>query len=164
MPDFLGSYHQHFDVVRADTPTLLDLCYRLRYQVYCLENSFEDPARYPNKREIDDDDDRSVHTLLIHRATGAAAGTARLILPRPDAGRALPIQKKLAFRGNRAVSRISAPSDCGNLAVRHLQGISPPAHRRAIWRYRLPISTRKPGLIRAAADTAHHLWPYAGST
>lgn len=95
MPDFVGSYHQHFDVVRADTPTLLDLCYRLRYQVYCLENSFEDPARYPNKREIDDDDDRSVHTLLIYRATGAAAGTARLILPQPDAGRVLPIQRSL---------------------------------------------------------------------
>ena len=47
MPDFVGSYHRHFDMVRADTPTLLDLCYRLRYQVYCLENSIRGPGALP---------------------------------------------------------------------------------------------------------------------
>jgi N-acyl amino acid synthase of PEP-CTERM/exosortase system len=95
MPDFGGSYHRHFDVLRADTPDLLDLAYRLRYQVYCVENQFEDPARCSDRREIDEDDDRSVHILLIHRRTGVVAGTARLILPRPEIGRLLPIQRIL---------------------------------------------------------------------
>jgi N-acyl amino acid synthase of PEP-CTERM/exosortase system len=95
MPDFAGSYDQYFDVIRADTPELLDLAYRLRYQVYCIENRFEDSARCPHRREIDGDDDRSVHTLLVHRQSGVAAGTARLILPRPDIGRPLPIQRIL---------------------------------------------------------------------
>jgi hypothetical protein len=35
MPDFVGSYHDHFAVLRADTPERLDEAYRLRYRVYC---------------------------------------------------------------------------------------------------------------------------------
>jgi ribosomal protein L15E len=35
--EFLSCYRQHFEVVRADTPSLLDEAYRLRYQVYCVE-------------------------------------------------------------------------------------------------------------------------------
>ena len=36
--DFLSCYREHFEVVRASTPSLLDQVYRLRYQVYCVEN------------------------------------------------------------------------------------------------------------------------------
>lgn len=95
MPDLVGSFNQNFEVIRADTPELRDLAYRLRYQVYCVENEFEDPARCPGKRETDEDDDRSVHTLLVHRQSGVVAGTARLILPRPGTGRVLPIERIL---------------------------------------------------------------------
>ena len=92
MPDFVGSYDRHFDVHRADTPERLDAAYRLRYQVYCVENRFEDPDRCHDGRETDDDDDRAVHTLLVHRRSGAAIGTARLILPETGSGRPLPIE------------------------------------------------------------------------
>jgi len=34
--DFAWRYNEYFDIVRADTPALLDEAYRLRYQVYCL--------------------------------------------------------------------------------------------------------------------------------
>jgi len=30
-------YTNHFDVIRADTPALLDRVYEIRYQVYCLK-------------------------------------------------------------------------------------------------------------------------------
>jgi N-acyl amino acid synthase of PEP-CTERM/exosortase system len=93
MPDFVGSYDQHFDVRHADSPERLDAAYRLRYQVYCVENRFEDRDRCPDGRETDDDDDRAVHTLLVHRRTGAAIGTARLILPETGTGRPLPIER-----------------------------------------------------------------------
>ncbi|HEY2540862.1 MAG TPA: PEP-CTERM/exosortase system-associated acyltransferase, partial [Stellaceae bacterium] len=96
MPDFVGFLNQYFDVIRADTPDLRDLAYRLRYQVYCVENAFEDPTRCSGKREADEDDDRSVHTLLVHRQSGAVAGTARLILPHPGSGRVLPIERILS--------------------------------------------------------------------
>ena len=98
MADFAAGYDRHFAVVRADTPELLDLAYRLRYQVYCVENQFEDPAQFVDGREIDGDDDRSVHTLLIHRRTGAVAGTTRVILPYNDPARQLPIERVLNLR------------------------------------------------------------------
>src|SRR5438105_11030928 len=79
--EFLSCYRQHFEVVRADTPSLLDEAYRLRYQVYCVENRYEDPDQQVNGRERDVYDDRSVHSLLIHRRSGVAAGTMRVILP-----------------------------------------------------------------------------------
>src|SRR5437879_4999781 len=78
-PEISKLYTNHFDVIRADTPALLDRVYEIRYQVYCLENAFEDPAQNLGGREIDADDDRAAHVLLIHRESGEAAGTARVI-------------------------------------------------------------------------------------
>ncbi len=106
MADVASSYNEHFEVVRADTPQQLDLAYRLRYQVYCVENPFEDPARCPDGREIDEDDHRSVHTLLIHRRSGVAAGTSRLIMPRLDGEGPLPIQRIVGRRKLKSVHRV----------------------------------------------------------
>ena len=83
-------YNQYFDVVPADTRERRDEAYRLRYQVYCVENPFENPAEHLDGRERDKYDDHSVHSLLIHRSTGALAGTVRLVLPK--LGRHLPIR------------------------------------------------------------------------
>ena len=78
--DLLSCYREHFEVVRADTPDLLDNAYRLRYQVYCVENSYEN-AEQMGGRERDAYDARSAHVLLMHKRTGAMAGTVRVILP-----------------------------------------------------------------------------------
>lgn len=96
---FAAAYDRHFTAVRAHSTALLDRAYRLRYQVYCVENRYEDPSRHPDRREVDDDDDRSVHTLLLHRRSGDAAGTARVILPRRERDRALPIERILSLAG-----------------------------------------------------------------
>jgi len=79
----LRSYDRHFDVRIADDAIDLEQVHRLRYQVYCVENPFEDPAAHPHGREIDEYDDRSVHALLRHKATGMPIGAVRLILPHP---------------------------------------------------------------------------------
>lgn len=76
-------YSEYFDVVRADTPELVREAYRLRYQVYCVENAFENPAEHPDGLESDEFDDHSLQSLLVHRASGTVAGTVRLILPQP---------------------------------------------------------------------------------
>ena len=99
-------YTRHFDVLRADTPALLDRVYELRYQVYCVENAFEDPAENLGGREIDADDDRAAHVLLIHRDSGQAAGTARVIFP--DHRRPLPIQRVLDPEGRRLFGHLPA--------------------------------------------------------
>ena len=81
MGDLFEYYCQHFAVVRADTPTLLDQVCRLRYQVYCVENQFEDANQHRNGREVDQHDATSAHILLLHRNSGTAVGTARIIMP-----------------------------------------------------------------------------------
>jgi N-acyl amino acid synthase of PEP-CTERM/exosortase system len=85
-------YSRWFDVVPADTAEQLDEAYRLRYQVYCVENNFEQTDQAQGGRETDAFDRHSVHSLLIHRPTGMVAGTVRLILPDgSDSIEAMPI-------------------------------------------------------------------------
>src|SRR6187455_620269 len=44
-------------------------CFRIRFQVYCIDNAFEDPDDNPDGLETDACDGHSVHSLLIHRST-----------------------------------------------------------------------------------------------
>jgi N-acyl amino acid synthase of PEP-CTERM/exosortase system len=92
---FSGLFERYFDVVQADTAEMRDLVYRLRYQVYCVENPYLD--QNSSRREIDADDDRAGHILIIHRETGKAAGTARVIFPARYSHRPLPIEGLLDF-------------------------------------------------------------------
>ena len=86
-------YEDTFKLVRATTQELKEAAYRLRYQVYCVENSYERPDEQMGGRETDLYDDRSVHALLIHKRSGAVAGTVRVILPEADTqGLSLPIK------------------------------------------------------------------------
>lgn len=78
----LTRFNAHFRTFTADTPDLIREAQKVRYQVYCIENSLE----APNAEGIETDgfDSHSVHSLLIHRAAGKALGTVRLILPLAD--------------------------------------------------------------------------------
>src|SRR3974390_3348866 len=99
------NYDRHFDVIRAATPSLVSEAYRLRYQVYCVENPFEDPEQQVGACESDDDDDRSIHTLLLHRRTGEIAGTSRVILPDQRRFRPLPVATLLQGSERRRFDR-----------------------------------------------------------
>lgn len=78
----IETYQRYFEVIHVDEdPELLREVYRLRYHVYCVEHRFEDPARFADQMERDQYDERSLHSLLIHRPSGVIAGTTRLILP-----------------------------------------------------------------------------------
>jgi len=81
------TYRHYFDtvVVGKDDDELRDAVFRLRYQVYCIENPFEDPADNPDGRERDAYDERAAHCLLLHLPSNTWAGAARLILPDPSA-------------------------------------------------------------------------------
>lgn len=61
------------------SPHLLEASYRLRYQVYCLERQFLDPAAYPTGLEVDAFDPCSVHVGAVDE-DGRLAGTARLVM------------------------------------------------------------------------------------
>src|SRR6478672_10547133 len=61
-----------------DVPELLDNCYSLRYQVYCLERKFLRAEDYPLRLEIDEFDRHSIHIGAID-TRGDLIGTARAV-------------------------------------------------------------------------------------
>jgi N-acyl amino acid synthase of PEP-CTERM/exosortase system len=69
-------------------------CFRTRFQVYCIDNPFEDPDDNPDGIETDAFDSHSAHSLLTHRSTGNTIGTVRLVLPMEGGQRRLlPMQR-----------------------------------------------------------------------
>ena len=92
------------NVVLVNSEEMLDRAFYLRFQVYCLERGFENVAKYPDGRERDAEDHRSLHSLLLDRAGGSAVGTVRLILPRR--GQDLPVFKVI---GANALDRVGLP-------------------------------------------------------
>jgi len=90
----LDRFNTHFRIATSVTGDELREAQRIRYQVYCVENSFEDSADHPDGLERDAFDCHSAHSLLIHRTSGQAVGTARLVLPvRQHLERSFPIQQ-----------------------------------------------------------------------
>lgn len=77
----MRQYDRYFEISAADNAEQLVAAFRLRYQVYCVENSFEDAAANPLGMETDAYDCRALHSLLLRRSTGEVLGTVRLILP-----------------------------------------------------------------------------------
>jgi N-acyl-L-homoserine lactone synthetase len=65
------------EVLVADTPQLLAECCRLRHQVFCLETGIFKPLN--EDRESDEFDAHARHVLLVHRGSGQAIGTTRII-------------------------------------------------------------------------------------
>lgn len=94
VPTFGDLYNQTFTVVKADTPALLEQVFKLRYQIYCVENQFEDPSHFPDGLESDAYDAHSIHYLLMHNVTGLAVGSVRMVLPLMNGvQQTLPIHK-----------------------------------------------------------------------
>lgn len=89
-----ASFHDYFEVLVADSQSLRDEVYRIRYEVYCRELAYEDAGRFPDGREKDEFDDAARHCLLRHRASGQYAGCVRLIAKDAlDTDTLLPFEK-----------------------------------------------------------------------
>lgn len=94
MSELYNTFHNHFEVVSADTLSLMEAAFRIRYQVYCLERSFEDAESFPDQMEIDEYDLHSAHSLVRCQRSGQYTGLVRLVLPNPvDVNKPLPIEK-----------------------------------------------------------------------
>ena len=90
---------RQFALYRADTPELREMCFRLRYEIYCVDNPFEPSAYQLDGLERDWLDAYADHALVVHRPTGLAVGTVRLILPaRLSPPAELPFQKICGYR------------------------------------------------------------------
>jgi len=73
------NFDQYFQVKFADTKTLRQEAFKIRYGVYAEELGWE-PVN-DDKMETDECDDYSFHCLLEHRRTGTFAGCVRLVIP-----------------------------------------------------------------------------------
>jgi len=76
-------FNQHFEIVSADTDLLLDEVFRLRYQVYCIENVLADKSKCQDFKEGDPYDAHSIHQLIRHKPSGLCVASVRFILPDP---------------------------------------------------------------------------------
>ena len=90
----LARFDNLFCTKVATSPELIRSALALRYQVYCIERGFENPAHHADRLETDALDRHSMHGLIFQRSRGEAIGTARLILPEAIA-LPLPVQRLL---------------------------------------------------------------------
>ncbi|WP_148863767.1 PEP-CTERM/exosortase system-associated acyltransferase [Marinobacter fonticola] len=73
-------FRSFFEIEVATTEEMTNRVFEVRYQVYCIDRSFEDPSQFPDKREHDAYDPRSAHALIQHRRTGDSVAVVRLVL------------------------------------------------------------------------------------
>lgn len=91
-PDLYDRYGATFRTVRVQTTEQQQASFRLRYEVYCVENHFLRIEDNPGGLETDNYEGQSLHTLLVHRASEAIVGTVRLVTPVETSARApLPL-------------------------------------------------------------------------
>ena len=87
-------FNQYFEVFDANNQDLVDESFRIRYQVYCIENVFEDASAFTDEKETDKYDARSVHSLIHHKSSQLTAATVRLVLADPaNPASAFPIEE-----------------------------------------------------------------------
>ena len=87
-------FNNYFEIVPANSGALIEEVLRLRYQVYCVENTIFDRRNYGDCREQDLYDSRSIHQLICHKASGLCVASVRFILPDPaDKQKKFPIEE-----------------------------------------------------------------------
>jgi N-acyl amino acid synthase of PEP-CTERM/exosortase system len=74
-------FDERYEVVVACTHVTRRIHHQIRYQVYCVEQGYEDPAQYPDQEEHDAWDEHAVHFLVRERSSGEWIGAMRLIRP-----------------------------------------------------------------------------------
>jgi N-acyl amino acid synthase of PEP-CTERM/exosortase system len=90
--EILGLYKKYFKFLYADNDDLRELVYNIRYQVFCREFGFEREEDYPDGKEWDEFDERSLHCILIHKPSDTAVGCVRLIMPLDSSTSLLPLE------------------------------------------------------------------------
>jgi len=77
-------FDKRYEVILADTAEARRIHYRLRYQVYCLEEGFEAHDSYPDQMERDSWDNNSVHFLVRSKQSKEWIAAMRLVLQRNE--------------------------------------------------------------------------------
>ena len=78
-PSITEAFLNYFDVDLVASEKQMDQVTRLRYRVYCEEFGYEPAEAFPDKREMDDFDNHSMHCLVTHKRSKRAASCVRMI-------------------------------------------------------------------------------------
>lgn len=84
MSSLFMDFARYFELTLALTDEQKAAVYAVRYNVYCEEFGYEDPDAFRDRMETDAFEDQSIHCLVIHRASGVAAGCVRLVTVEAD--------------------------------------------------------------------------------
>ncbi|AHK80773.1 hypothetical protein M911_13930 [Ectothiorhodospira haloalkaliphila] len=154
-----------YEVVVADTREMRRIHHRLRYQVYCLETGYEDPAAFPDGMERDEWDEYSIPFLVRHRPSGEWIGTMRLI---PSLDGRLPIFNLMGCApgadhaggaGAWEISRVCIPSVYRRKAERRVIGNAGWGWRRGVDQGGAPRGFRRDdGVIRGMKIRPQYSW------
>lgn len=75
----VDDFQRYFNLELATTPEQLSRVFHTRYRIYCEEFGYEPAEAFPDKEERDAFDDSANHCVVMHKASGMAAGCARLV-------------------------------------------------------------------------------------
>lgn len=89
--DLVDIFKTYFELRLANTQEDLHKIFKLRYDVFCKEFSFEDESNCPCEQEQDKYDPYAIEALLMHPEDNQVAGCIRLLLPNIKTG-ALPFE------------------------------------------------------------------------
>jgi len=124
---------KNFEVILADDHWSRQIHYQLRYQVYCLETGYEDPANFPDGEEKDEWDDDSLHFLVQERGSGQWVAAMRLVLP---SAQILPIKQRVAIEPSLLRDRRHSAEVSRLCMVGH--------YRRRLQNYIMPCGSKFP--------------------
>ncbi len=74
-------FDDSYEVILADTEASRAIHRKVRYQVYCMERGFENPADFPTGEEHDHWDAHAAQFVVRQRDSGAWVAAMRLVLP-----------------------------------------------------------------------------------
>lgn len=87
---------QYFQIELATSEEDRRAIFEVRYRVYCEEFKYEPGESFPDKAEMDEYDERSLHCLIRHKRSGRVAGCVRLVPASNDITELLPFEKHCA--------------------------------------------------------------------
>lgn len=137
-------FDERYEVFLADTDTARQIHHQVRYQVYCLDEGFEDPRNFSDGEEKDDWDEHSAHFLVRSKLSNEWVAAMRLVLPGPNG---LPIEQVCD------IDAAAVPIGASTAEISRVCIID--KYRRMATKERTHRSEIILGLLRAAVDYSY---------
>jgi len=112
MKSLYEQFHEHFEVIRVNSPQHLTEALKIRYQVYCLEQKYENPEHFPQGLESDIFDHHADHSIIRHKATNQTLGAVRLVVSKSISRQSFPIEQHFQGRYDGLLNELAVDRKC----------------------------------------------------